>query len=582
MEASLLIAALPGAMLRVGSDEFLWRAADGSVSVALPGREAAALEACATFLTRDEHATAIAQRLGLAPGRATRVVDQLVELGVLVDVAKWLGAAEAPAPLLPEPLIVLRSYRRPDALQRLLDSLLADERRFGRTRRYLVIDDDVDPARGAAVADVVRGFARQTRSEVRLLGLPERPAAVEAFAAAIDGGPERDTLATMLDPRTAITPSGSRTWNFAVLAGAGGALSIIDDDCTFPLRVPPDARARIELRDGVVGQARFFDPPMRAEDLAPLDEDPFDHLRRVVGQPTRALIAPDRTDYASARGRSATELAHLSAGSRVIAAVPGVYGGMTFNSTAYLNIGERATLEDLWRPPFRLERLEGDDLYCGVMAPRISSVAVYTPLLIDARGALAFSSPLGRADDTLFLGLSAAIDPTARFAHMPVAIGHYPVENRGRMARSREPLLLERNGFVAQVVVDAAAALRCGSAEPRLAAIGAVCADLAAATDAALSEEVVRWRQNGMADLVAGVDRILAQAPGAPPAWRAHAQAIVASNRAALLRATPPDAEELKLTRASIDFVARAARIWPRLYALAATERPLERLLKPL
>ena len=79
-----LLAAHAGSWEPFDADAVLWRSSDDAHRALLDPREHAALVACATFRPREEHAATIAVRLGLTGSRASRLLDALLERGLLV------------------------------------------------------------------------------------------------------------------------------------------------------------------------------------------------------------------------------------------------------------------------------------------------------------------------------------------------------------------------------------------------------------------------------------------------------------------------------------------------------------------
>lgn len=88
-----LLAAHAGNWEPFDADAVLWRSRDDAHRALLDPREHAALVACATFRPREEHAATIAVRLGLTGSRASRLIDALLQRGLLVSADSVLGAA---------------------------------------------------------------------------------------------------------------------------------------------------------------------------------------------------------------------------------------------------------------------------------------------------------------------------------------------------------------------------------------------------------------------------------------------------------------------------------------------------------
>lgn len=572
MTASDMIAAVPGDFLVLDAETAHFRATDGSRREAVNSAEAATLQTCATFAPRNLHAQRLAQASGWTVAQSAASLAALEARGLVRPVGSFLGALDpAPAPPLPEPLVVIRAYQRPDGLKALLDSLLVDERRHDAARRYAIVDDTLDDACAARTYAIAQAFAAESRSSVRILGTRERERALARVLAPVEAS-ARDAARELLDPARPCAVTGSRTWNWAVLLGAGSALSILDDDTRFPLRELPGARRAFDLLDATETLVRYPDDGAELDALPLVPGEPYAALARYVGQPVQALLARDGWDARALAHRSPRELVPIARNARIVAAVPGTYGTITLDSSVYLTYPAES-IGELLREPYRPERLAADRVAQGYDAPRITSFALYTPLLIDARALLPFAGTWGRVDDTYFLMLLRAIAPDAAYAHVPAMLGHADYTPRDRIARALERIPLDRNAFVSHLFAGIGETLGGTSREARLAAVGAAFATLADASDAALVERVLRWREEMTARLVRHLDQGLRAHPGAPPAWRTHVERVIEANRRGL-RDDRLDATETARIRAALRQVANVAPAWIAMWEAAREAGP--------
>lgn len=559
-----LYATRPGRIERQDGGRWRWLdAADGASREIAPDLVRVAAT-CDRFATSASHADRVRLALGLAPDAATACVRAWIDAGIGIEARIWLAAAAGGGPgSLPEPLLVLRVFERPQGLRRLLDSIAADSRRHGVRHRCLVVDDTRDPAAARRTLEVLQACAPGSVAELRLLGPAERGAAIDWL---LDAVPEvaRDALQALLDPARPSAVTGSRTWNWAVLAAAGGTLSILDDDVLFPLRRAPEAQSSVQVWDSNEPDTRFYDEAEGWRAEAELEEEPYRWLGKWLGAPAGMVLARSGFDPAMLEGRRPAELAGLR-DAPIVGAVPGLYGGIAYDNSAYLAYSNRWSQASLWRAPFRRERLEGDNLWHGYRAPRLVSHATYTPLLLDARGLLPFAGTWGRVDDTYFLMLLRAIAAPVLFAHLPVALGHVDLAPRQRLAQAQQPLRIDCNAYLADCFVRWSADMAEGARGERLLAVGARCAALAAEPEPVLAGQVHAFRAGLMQRLADHLDAALQRHPDADPAWREIVAGIVAANRGdAAVR--PPDASELANHRRALAQVAAVAPHWPRLW----------------
>lgn len=570
--ASMLYAAAPGRHLALAQGAGLFQPAAGIGLRALTPAERAAMAVCERFAAGEEHVASLARDLRIPAPQAQALFAHLRGAGLLISLEDVLAAAPAPRVAeAAEPLLVVRSFERPAGLERLLGSLRAEQHRHDRSHRLIVVDDSPRAEAAAITRAIVEAHARASGAPVALLDESNRDHFLDALLRGFDED-ERSIALRLLCPHHPSAVTGSRSWNWAVLLGAGGFLSILDDDVCFPLRRPPADDRRIDVGGSFFATTRFFDEADGHLGLAPLQREAYDYLADFVGRPAAALIAERGVDPASATGRSAADIAGIAGDRTVIAATPGLYGALAYDSSAYLVCADPATRQDLWRPPYRPGRLDGDRIWHGYPRPRLTALANYTPLLLDARALLPFAGTWGRVDDTFFLMLLRAMVPQPVYAHVDVLLGHFDERPRGRRERARQGLLLDPNTVVAQLV--AARMQSCSGADraARLALAGQLAADYAASPEAGLAAEIRWFRAPLHVQLVQQLEAVLARHPEAPAGWREDAQAIVAANRKELLDPEPPSAD-VAATRAGFAQLASAAPLWPRLWARGADLR---------
>jgi hypothetical protein len=571
--------AVPGTAVPIDARRSAWVSDDGTRRETLTPLEAGVLAACDLFMRAPAQADYVAERFGMPADAARALLDSLAARGLLRTPLEFLGADVArDATPLPPPLVAIRTCNRPAGLTRLLDSLLADERRLGVERRYLVCDDARTPEARAVNRAAAQRFARESRSRCWYVGADERDALFDAHVGDVPPA-ARAALDTLLRFDRLDTATGARSWNWAVLLSAGGTLSLLDDDFVFPIREPLGASPRLELWDSLVVETRFFDDAAGWQERPIVDRDPFAIAARWVGQPARALVPTDDGRFAELDNAPVGEIAGITPRTRVLGAAAGVYGALGHDTTAFQHLAGKRTLLDLWRAPYDERRLEGEHVWNGVLAPRLLYSLAATPLLLDNRELLPFAGSHGRVDDTFFLRLLRAIEPAAAFIWLPLLMGHFPDERRNRRENSLKPLLSYTNTHAAALLATLGDELVGATREARLGAMAALCGERAAASDATLADIALAMESDRLVDFVQRLGDALAAplAQRAPPGWRAHADAMMRANRDALrnLRIEPREVARLRYGLAQ---VAHAATAWCALWRRCRDERPLDAL----
>ena len=548
-----------GQLVPAGPATAFWRPQDGGALHWLDAHDLAALRCCARIADWDGLVRQLATAMRWDLASAAGVLQRLRDRGVLVPLRQHVPAPVPMDERVPEPVIAIRTYRRPEPLRRLLASALADEARWGTRRRYLVLDDADEPAGDPATQAIVAEFRRAGLD----LGLFDEPLRRELLATPPfrTGG---DALQAALGTALGRVATGGRVWNWALLLAAGAAVSFIDDDTAFPVRLPEGADWRWSPMGSHVAEGRFYDEGL--PDLPVMEREPFDYLRDIVGQPTGALWHRDGMALPEWTGRAMTDLRLWRPQNRIVAAVAGVYGSHTFNSASHLSLSDRETLADLLRPPFRMTRLDGECLWQGVRRPRLSKSAVYTPMLVDARDLLPFASTHDRAEDTGFLGMLSAIEPHAIYANVPLLMGHHQAEQRGRVAQARKGMLLYPNHMFGYLAQKWASSFVSTDRATRLHLLARLSADFARESDAGLAGLIADWRARNAAALIVGYDDARrAAGPGAPHEWL---EFLGAAERAAMAEAKDwPSAGTIAQFRRTVEQTAELGEVWPTLWA---------------
>ncbi|HWT14417.1 MAG TPA: hypothetical protein VN581_01440 [Patescibacteria group bacterium] len=544
-----------------GGDQFLWVSTDRRRSALLDRAEAVMWQLALVFQSRESLLAAARQRQSMPDSVAVAALARLEALDLVVTPATMIGdtALQPPAPA---PVIAVRTYRRPQALARLLDSALDRQRRGDTPRPWLVIDDarsDEDASENIAVV------MRRAREGLDLmyLGPAQRRAALATLP-----GTEDARLALLLDPVVRASASGARSWNWAILLSAGGTVSMIDDDCFLPVRRPDSWQRAWSMQNAAANEGRFFDGTM--PELPAMQEDPWNEALAVLGQSPGALAQRDGLLIRQIAGQSQEQLSSWHGGRRVAAVIAGIHGGHVFNSALYLSITDRHSLRDLLREPFDLDRLQGDRLWQGVSVPRLTTSAVYTPFLIDNRAFLPLTPCAGRADDTAFLGLLSALAPDSSFAMLPMLMGHAPVEHRDRLDAMFREILVDGNTFLSGFAHHVSTQLSGRDRVARFSAIAAMAAAADTRSDGEWRDDVTVWRNR----VVAGALEALAQSvtlagADAPLAWRRAIERAADVNRASL--STPAPEALVAESRQCFRQLADGAQAWTQWWAQAAS-----------
>jgi hypothetical protein len=542
-----------------------WHDERTGVAVPLDPAEVATLNAWQVIDTLAGFEARVAREPSIDAARAPAIVAGLRARGLIAPLGTLLPET-ASRPVAEPPLLAVKTCRRPQALERLLDSIAIDARRHGVEREILVVDDSADPDAEALTRAAVERHAGRGGARIRVFASSEREPLLQALER--DLAPEqRGVLRAMLCPRSNPALSSARATNWITLLGAGRIVAPLDDDFHLPVRAPRDAGWRIDVRNRVVTTQRFAADPAQFEDLAAVESDPFATGASLLGQTPAALLDRYGVELTHALGTASAEWRHLSRpDSRVIATVQGRYGSLNVDHCVFLNCFDPDTLDELWRPPYTAARLDGRAVASYVPSLRLLSQQYVQPQLVDDRELLPYSGTFGRADDTLWLAMIGAVVGGALFATLPQMLGHHQIDEHNQLVQTLQGPPIAPNEFVAHWLDEIASALASTDRERRLAVVGAYAADLAGAGDADVADRVRRWHHVRLAERLRHLERAIRHGEGrAPDHWRRLATQLVQTTHRQLLDesgilAAVPDVRRV-LSRIGV-----ASSFWPRLW----------------
>src|SRR6266545_4247447 len=169
---------------------------------------------CQRFASLDEHAAHVARSKRIPPGEVPalrQLLAQAVPAGLLVSEAALVEGLlrVAPADRCRITAVAVPTRDRVASLADNLPTYVEDALAHGRTVRWLVADDSVDPAVGASCRALLRDLQARHGIEVAYAGVEEK----RAFAAALTReGVDPDLLAfALFDPeRIGYTPGANQ------------------------------------------------------------------------------------------------------------------------------------------------------------------------------------------------------------------------------------------------------------------------------------------------------------------------------------------------------------------------------------
>jgi hypothetical protein len=529
------------------------------------------LSACEGCRTLGEFEERAAAKLSAPPAHRPAIrelLERCARRGLLVslpDLAARFGSFSAPA--LPPPEIVVRSAARPQLLQRLLASAVRLQERTGAAYRWHMLDDSraADDRRANREA-IASAPALQIAYHDLSLGPSLEAELIAAFPAL---APEIRDLLEMGRPDEYTC---ARPLHYALLRFAGRRFLHLDDDVLVEPRRSPLSGSGVDTAVSAEEAHWYesFDAAFAACAEQPLD--PFAAHARWLGLP---LAEAWRQAQAEPGGHRVEDLppafgTTFAAEARVVftgTQVLGDPGWGTF-SGQQLSIGPETRRWLAANPDAAPLAFDRQIHWRGwprlQLAPHLV-LSMTTLSGIDDSVLIAPALRVGRATDTIVSESTRAAHPAGWRAILPFALPH-PRPGRRQWLTPADGYVMRPTRLLISYTRRRSGSIRVGDPAERLATLGAMFVELAAASDATLTELLEEQAADYMSRVVFGLHEQLDDAT-VPASWRTILRRWLDSPAlkldAASLRAHVVPLEPL---RALVRGYGRTLIAWPRLW----------------
>ncbi len=586
----------------------LWAAIDGRVSP-LAGDEVVffdpltqrshvmthqvlqALDQCREFRPLDEHVAAVANTLPGLQGKQAAVrpvLESLQVRGLLISDDAYLRRLTdvATRPRAPMAGLFVRCCNRPQQVQALLDSLVADAARLSECERVVLIDDSSDPTAVAVHARSVASFAKHwpgpvhhlTPSLWKLL-LTELQTEIPEQASALAG-----VLATSDSYRQRGTGGAGR--NLATLLAAGARYLILDDDNLLPLTTLDGAQRRFDPRAAASTVRTYADQASALADGAAAS-DAIDWHLGACGAALGELLQPGQSLALASdalRGFAPSRRPGFSGAARVAVTINGHRGGSCTASPHWLLTLDARARAGLCADSDSYLRGRADPaVFAGFDRFYATRMATISPFAIDNSQLMPCTSPRTRAEDLIFLALASAADGSALQMLTPFTAGHAPEGGRDRSAQLRAPRRASLGLCIGELIGNLAGELHSATPAGRLRAVAARLDDLASGSDEALVAYLREFQVYDRVQLLTELQQASPAAQDAPQAFRDDIRTQIELNARAVMERGVPRFFELgddasaadcvAAYRAEASCLADGLRAWPHAWEIALQRR---------
>jgi len=497
----------------------------------------ASLLSCKQFQTLDQHAANIINRNPDMQGQQDdirNVLQNMLDSGLMVSAKKLCnrlkrkpetasGEKETAAPV-----VAIITWERPEALERLLTSIVAncDAKKL---HRLYVIDDSRKTENISQNQALVGRFASQINTPLHYFGQDEQQSFLDDLIQRI---PEHETAIRFLADQSRWRDhwTSGLARNLALLLSCGRRLVMMDDDALCDVYNPGQAKPDITFSDDP-REAEFFasEQGWAARHQA-LNPDPVDRHMQCLGLTfSEALNVLGQNHLKPAGFNNATALlsSELQADSPVLMTECG-------------SLGCPGTSKNTWLPdmaPGSLKRLlvseqKTDDalnnrlVWSGRNHPHFAPRPNMSQITgFDNRQMLPPYLPIERGEDRLFGNMLDFVFPSAVALDYPWAVPHLPIPQRQWRAEDRDftpadsfPMFFVGN--VVELKSTCLASLPTG----RLKALSAWFNDLADAPADSLAAMYRDTRLQNTSEVLQHLNGLLAEGESAPANWQDYLQ----------------------------------------------------------
>ena len=493
----------------------------------------ASLLRCNQFQTIAGHAANIIEsNPGMKDQQANinNVLQQMLDNGMMVSAKRVCDRLKTKVDTGTEdreacaPIVAIITWERPQALERLLESVVAncDTKKF---HRLYVIDDSRNAENISKNHALVDTYASRVETKLEYFGQDEQQALLDELSERL---PEHESaihfLADQSRWRDQWTSGLSR--NLALLLSCGRRLVMMDDDTICDVFEPPHLKPNITFSDNPREADFFASEQDWAHMHQPINPDPVSRHMQCLGlsfSEAVAVLGESNLKPAGLSNATSLQISELEAGSKVLMTECGSLGcpGTTSNSwlpnmavnslKAMLKSGQKTTNALTKRKVW-----SGRNHPHFAPRPNMSQITGF-----DNRHMLPPYLPIMRAEDRLFGYMLDFIFPSAVTLDYPWAIPHLPLP--AREWQDKDLNFTPRDsfpGFFFEKILEYKSSCLSDSPTDRLADLSAWFKKMSTASSKSLGDEYRSTRLLNDSSQLEQLSSLLAAKESAPVDWQ--------------------------------------------------------------
>ena len=401
-----------------------------------------ALTSCIQFLTLNEHVeNIIAANPGMSGQQADirRVLKTMIDSGIMVSAKKLCDdlkmdidrtASEAVSD---KPVVVIITWERPEPLERLLNSIVANCK-TARFHHVYVVDDSRNTSNKEKNRLLTESFAAQIEGSASYFGQDQQQTLLTAL---VERLPEHEQAIRFLcdQSRWRDLWSSGLARNIALLLSCGRKLVMVDDDTVCDVYTPPGVKSGISFSDEQ-REARFYSSEIEWASLREsLNPDPIDRHMQYLGlsfSQALGVLGEQHLKPSSFAHSTALQISDLRPDSRILMTECGSFGCPGTGVNTWLPFMPGDSLKHMMASEKTVSNAlnlrmtwSGRSRAHFVTRPTMSQITGF-----DNRAQLPPYLPVFRGEDRLFGYMLDFIFPSSVSLDLPWAIPHLPIPER--------------------------------------------------------------------------------------------------------------------------------------------------------
>lgn len=493
----------------------------------------ATLVRCNQFKTLDDHSAAIIENNPAMQGQQAdirKVLQTMLDGGIMISAksacekfkqkaGETTGEEEPGAPV-----VAILTWERPQALERLLESITTncDTESF---HRLYVIDDSREAENINRNQALTSRFASEISAPLQYFGRSEQNNLITELVKQL---PEHESDIRFLTDHSRWSDhwTAGLSRNLALLLSCGRRLVMMDDDAICDVYDPPLPKHNVTFSDKP-READFFASEQEWAHLKqPINPDPINRHMRCLGltfSEALTVLGEEHLKPAGFANATALQLSELQPDSDVLMTECGSLGCPGTSNNTWLPFMAPVSLKRMLASGDRTTQALGSrKVWSGRNQPHFAPRSNMSQITgFDNRRTLPPYLPIMRGQDRLFGMMLDFVFPESIVLDYPWAVPHLPVPER--RWRDKDLDFTPANSFpklLVEKIIEYKSS--CPSASPidRLSALSTWFNDMASANTETLTSMYIDRRLSRDSEFLQKMESLLAKAGSTPVNWQ--------------------------------------------------------------